>query len=393
MEYNFDEIIDRRGTDSVKWDLTSQRFGTDDLLPMWVADMDFRTPPFILDAICKRAQHGILGYTFRSHDFYHAIIQWMKKRHNWSVKKESILFCPGVVPSLNIAIMAYTQPGDKIIVQSPVYYPFFETIERNHREVVYNQLVLNDNHYTMDYDGLKRIIENRTKLIFISNPHNPGGRVWSPEELLKLAQICIEKDVLLISDEIHADIVFDGHKHTPLASISSDISQHVISLSSPSKTFNIAALSVSYAIIENSDLRKKMEAVINQLDIGQGNVFGAVALKAAYNEGEEWLQQLLNYLWKNIDYLETYINEKIPVIKVMRPESTYLVWLDCRAMGLNDSELKAFFVKKAGLGCNQGMIFGPGGEGFMRINLACTRAVLCYGLDKLRNAVNLYFKE
>ncbi len=386
--YDFDEIIERAGTGSVKYDLRKELFGTDGVIPMWVADMDFRTPDFIVNAINKRMEDPIFGYTLREDAFYGSVKAWMEKRHCWNIEKEWVSFSSGVVSALSMAILAMTKPGDKIVVQPPVYHPFYFVIEDNDRELIRNPLLLEDGRYRMDFDHLKSVVDEKTRMVIISNPHNPGGTVWTKEELRKLGEICVENDLLLISDEIHSDLVAKGFRHTPAASISKEIAQHTITCVAPSKTFNAAGLATSAVIIPNDELMAKYKRTLNAVHVGFGNIFGNPALVAAYEQGEAWLEQLLDYLEKNISHAMDFFEKKIPAISVMEPEASYLLWLDCRELGLSQEKLCEFMVKEAKLGLNDGAMFGKEGIGFMRMNLACPLSVLKKALANLETAVN-----
>ncbi len=388
MKYNFDEITDRTGTSCVKWDLRQQLFGTEDVIPMWVADMDFKTPDFIVDAIKKRAAHEIYGYTVRSENYFLSIINWVKKLHRWEIEKEWILFTPGIVPAVNLAVMAYTKPGDKIIVQPPVYFPFFSAVSGNGRQLVYNQLTLNNGRYCMDYDDLEQKIDSKTKMIILSNPHNPVGAAWTKEELSRLAEICLKKNVLMVSDEIHSDLALKPNKHTVLAGISPEIADHTITMMAPSKTFNLAGMATSSVIISNEELRKTLQSTIEVMHIGMGNLFGAVASEAAYTFGASWLEQMLDYVNGNVEFVKGYLEKNIRQVKMIVPEATYMVWLDFRSPGMTDEELKTFVIKKAGLGLSDGPLFGQGGSGFQRMNLACPRSVVVQAMKKLKTAMD-----
>jgi cystathionine beta-lyase len=386
--YDFDEIIERAGTGSVKYDLCKELFGTDEVIPMWVADMDFRTPDFIVDAINKRMEDPIFGYTLREDAFYEAVKAWMAKRHGWNIEKEWVTFSPGVVSALSMAILAMTKPGDNIVVQPPVYHPFYFVVEDNDRNLIRNPLILDKGRYRMDLDHLKSVIDENTRMVILSNPHNPGGTVWTETELRQLGEICVENDLLLISDEIHSDLVAKPFKHTPAASISEEIAQHTITCVAPSKTFNAAGLSTSAVIIPNRELMAKYKRTLNAVHVGFGNIFGNPALVAAYGQGEEWLEQLLDYIGKNISHTMDFFEKKIPQITVMEPEASYLLWLDCRKLGLSQEALCDFMVKEAKLGLNDGAMFGKEGIGFMRMNLACPLSVLKKALANLEAAVN-----
>jgi len=391
MKYNFDEIIDRTDYHSEKWDELKTKFGDipEDVLPMWVADMEFRAPKPVIEAIKKTAEHGIYGYTSRPDSYYQAIIDWMEKRHNWKVKKDWLAFSPGVVPALSIIIRAFTQPGDKVIVQPPVYYPFFRIIENNGCHVVNNPLKLSNRKYFMDYDDLERKIDDpRVKLLILCSPHNPVGRVWQKEELIILGEICLEHKIMVISDEIHADILFKGYKHIPFASISPAFAHHSITCTAPSKTFNLAGLQTSTIIIPNKKYYKTYNNALDSLALDENNVFGLVALEAAYRYGEEWFEQLSSYLNENLEFLMKYFKEKIPKIEVIKPEGTYLVWLDCRQLGLSAKDLNNFMLNKARVALDDGYWFGTEGEGFMRMNIACPRSILEKALRRIEGAVD-----
>lgn len=387
-KYNFDEIISRENTDCVKYDLRKLYFGTDDVIPMWVADMDFRTPDFIIQAIKKRLEHEILGYSIRSGSFNRSVANWMKSHHNWRINPNWVSFSPGVVPALNMLVLAFTQPGDKIIVQPPVYFPFFSAVENNGRTKVENPLQLVNGRLCMDFDDL-RIKAKDARMIIISHPHNPGGSVWTKEELTQLAEICLEHNILMVSDEIHSDLVFSPHIHIPLATLSDEIAQQTITCNAPSKTFNLAGLSTAYLIVPNKTLLERYNRMLNdELHLNMGNLPGAIALEAAYQHGADWLTQLLDYLKENIQTVEDFCKEHLPMITPVFPESTYMIWLDCRKMGLEGNELKDFFIKQAKVGFNDGRVFGQGGNGFMRMNIACPKVTVTEALTRIKAAVS-----
>jgi cystathionine beta-lyase len=391
MKYNFDEIIDRTNYHSVKWDELKIKFGDipEDVLPMWIADMEFRSPQPVIEAIKKANEHGIYGYISRPLSYYQAIIDWMEKRHNWKIKKDWITYSPGVVPALSLIIRAFCQPGDKVIVQPPVYYPFFRVIENNGCHIVNNPLKLSNKKYFIDWEDLERKVDDpRVKLLILCSPHNPVGRVWQKEELIILGEICLKHNILVISDEIHADILFKGYRHTPFASISPAFAHNSITCTAPSKTFNLAGLQTSIIIIPNKKYYKIYNNILDSLALDENNVFGLVALEAAYRDGEEWLEQLLSYLNENLEFLMKYFKERIPKIKVIKPEATYLVWLDCRQLGFNAKDLNNFMIKKARVALDDGYWFGTVGEGFMRINIACPRSFLEEGLKRIERAVS-----
>ncbi len=388
MKYNFDEIISREGTDCIKYDYRKEYFGTTDVIPMWVADMDFKTPDFVLEAILKRTEHEILGYSIRPEGFYQSAIDWFMNRQKWKISSEWMVFTPGVVPALNFAVNAFSKPGEKVIVQPPVYHPFFHVIKGNGRKVLENPLKLVNGKYTMDLEQLAGKIDQEVKMILISHPHNPVGRVWQKEELHDLASLCIENKIIMISDEIHSDLILPGHEHIPLASISEEIARMTVTCVAPSKTFNLAGMSTSLAVIPNERLRKRFSHQIEQAHLWLGNIFGNIALEAAYRHGNDWLDQLLSYLSGNIDYLRSFLKRELPQIKLVEPEGTYLLWLDMSGLGMKDDELKQFMIEKAGLGCNDGPSFGTGGTGYQRLNVACPRSVLKKALNRLKEAVD-----
>jgi cystathionine beta-lyase len=387
MQYNFDELIERRGTDSIKWD-TGRIFDEADALPLWVADMDFRAPQPIIDAILERANHGLYGYILPKDSFCEAIVNWLSRRHAWQVQKSWIVASPGVVPAVSLAVQAFTQPGDKVIIQPPVYMPFLSVVPDGGRQLLLNHLKVENGRYEMDFEDLEaKMGDSRARMMILCSPHNPVGRVWTAEELGKVAELCLKHHIVLVSDEIHCDLVFDRHKHIPAASLSAEIAQNVVTLMAPSKTFNIAGLTTSYNLIPNPELRRAFNNAQGNLHIGANNIFGVIALEAAYNHGEDWLDQLLVYLSGNFDYLLDYLARRIPQIKARRPEGTYLVWLDCRELGLDDAGLKELFLRKARVALNDGPAFGPGGEGFVRINVACPRSILQQALERIEAAL------
>jgi cysteine-S-conjugate beta-lyase len=387
MRWNFDEPVEREGTNCVKYDLRLETFGKKDIIPMWVADMDFKTPEFIIDKLRSRLQHEIMGYSFRPDEFYNSISRWVEKRHGWKVDKEWICFCPGIVPALNLSTLTFTRPGDSIIVQPPVYTPFFSAVETHGRNIVYNQLIEKDGKWSMDLESLSASVSESTKMIIISNPHNPVGRAWSRQELEALAAICLKNNILILSDEIHCDLVLPGYSHTPVASISDAIAEITVTCLAPSKTFNLAGLSTSTLIIPNHVLRKYFNRKIESLHIGNGNIFGTVASISAYSEGEEWLDQLMEYLAKNVEFVTNFCRENIPEIIPVRSEATYMIWLDCRKLGMSGKELQDFFVGKAAIGMNEGSSFGPGGEGFMRMNIGTTMQIITRAMEQIEKAV------
>jgi len=386
-KYDFDSGLDRRHTCSLKWDFCEHVLGVPEVIPMWVADMDFPAPPEVVEAVKKRAEHGAYGYPFIPRSFWTSIINWMKMRHNWEIKREWLSRAPGVVPALNICVLTYTAPGDKIIVQSPVYYPFYSAVENNGRRLVKNPLVYKNNRWQMDLEDLKQKIDHRTKMLILCSPHNPVGRVWERPELEALAEICLKHDLLIVSDEIHAEHVYKGHKHIPIASLSPEVAARTITLQAPSKAFNIAGLTTSVVIIPNPRLLNLYKTQLENLGLTVNNIFGLVALEAAYTHGADWLDQLVEYLEGNMDYAKRYFEERIPQIKFLKPEGTYLALLDCRALGLPQKELNEFFLKKARVYFDEGPIFGEELIGFERMNLACPRKTLAEALSRIERAV------
>ncbi len=385
--YNFDELIPRKGTDSVKYDLRREVFGDDGVIPMWVADMDFRTPDFIVDAVKRRAAHEIYGYSIRGNEWYQALIRWLDRHHGWKTEKDWIVFSPGIVPAINMAVLSYTQPGDSIIVQPPVYTPFLEAVKNHGRTLVYNPLKAENGRLNMDLNDLEQKAAMGAKMLILSSPHNPGGSVWTCDELTAMMQICLRYDMIVFSDEIHSDLVYPENKHTVLATLSPEVARRVVTAVAPSKTFNIAGMATSALIISDDGLRQRFSKTIENLHVGLGNLFGNIAAQAAYTYGDKWLDELLNYLSGNLDVAEAFFKTQMPQIKMFRPQGTYLVWLDCRGLNMNDNDLRDFMIHKAGLGLNEGCSFGPGGEGFMRMNVACPQATLREALEKLKKAV------
>ncbi|WP_286680540.1 MalY/PatB family protein [Tepidanaerobacter sp. EBM-49] len=385
--YNFDEIIDRRNTDSVKYDEMDINFGRNDLMPFWVADMDIKSPDFVISTITKRAQHGIFGYTRRPDQFYDAIVKWLKLRHNLDAAKENIEYAPGVVFALNMMVRKFTQEGDKVIIQTPVYYPFFNVIKGSNRQIVENPLVVKDGKYTMDFDDLeKKASDPDCKMLILCSPHNPVGRVWSREELEQLGEICLKNGVLVVSDEIHFDIVFKNSVHVPFASISEKFKMNSITCTAPSKTFNIAGLHSAYCIIFDNEKMNAYKKELSLLDLNRSNVFSRVVTQAVYEQGAEWVDELIEYLEGNANFVYDYINKNIRGIRPTKMQGTYLMWLDCRGLGLNEKEIDKLFVDKAGLALDSGYWFGENGRGFMRLNLGCPRALLENAMEKLKKA-------
>ncbi len=385
---NFDTIVNRRHTHSLKYDFAVQRGHDADILPLWVADMDFPTASFITDALKRRAEYGIFGYTEAVDDYFDAVKSWFLKHHGWEVKEDWLLKTPGVVFALAMCIKAFSAPGDAVLIQQPVYYPFSQVIEDNGRIPVSSDLVLGaDGRYSIDFENFEQtIVKNNVHLFLFCNPHNPVGRVWNQSELQTIADICLRHNVLVVSDEIHEDLTFFGHRHIPYASLGTAYEQQSIICTAPSKTFNLAGLQFSNIFIPNPIIRKRFQKEIDAAGYSQQNTFGVVACEAAYRGGEEWYQAMLSYVEGNILFVQDYLQKNMPAITMTPVEGTYLVWLNCRGLGLSDKDLNDFVEHKAGLWLDSGNIFGSTGEGFERINVACPRATLIKALEQFYSA-------
>ncbi|MDZ7655553.1 MAG: pyridoxal phosphate-dependent aminotransferase [Sulfurimicrobium sp.] len=386
MSFDFDRKIGRNGTASVKHDGRENYFGTADVLPMWVADMDFAAPEAVSRALAARAAHPVYGYTFYPDSLYQALIDWLKKRHGWQVERDWIIMVPGVVPSLHAAAMAFAAPGEAVVVQPPVYFPFFSAVTDTGRKLVLNPLRLENGRYTIDFEHLERCATEGARLLLLCSPHNPVGRVWRPEELREILRVARRHGMTVLSDEIHADLVYPGQRHTALATLAED-GDRLVTAIAPSKTFNIPGLGLSCLIAPDPAQRGALRKVFATLAIGHSNPFSIAAFEAAYREGEAWLDALLLYLRDNRDFVAAYLAEYLPAIELIQPEGTYLLWLDCRGLGMNDAELKEFFVNKARVGMNPGTVFGAGGSGFMRLNIGAPRQVLAEALARIRQAI------
>lgn len=386
--YNFDEIIDRKGTSCVKYDgLKNAYQGKENLIPLWVADMDFATPDFIVEALKKRCEHPVFGYTFDDDEYYESIQTWLDYKYHWKTEREWISYIPGIVKGIGLAVQCFTQPGDKVIIQPPVYHPFRLVPTRMGREVVYNPLKLEDGVYKMDFEQLESLIDKDCKMLILSNPHNPGGVVWEKEALVKLAQICSAHGILVISDEIHAEMTYPQFRHHPFATVSEEAAACSVTFMAPSKTFNIAGIVSSYALVPDSRIREKFYSFLEAGELNAGTIFAFTATKAAYTYGAEWLQQMRSYVIENVTFVDEYLKKNIPQIKVYRPQASFLVWLDCRELKLTQPELVQLFEDKAGLALNDGTMFGKEGEGFMRLNIGCPRSILNQALDSLKKAI------
>jgi cysteine-S-conjugate beta-lyase len=384
--FDFDEQINRLNTDSVKWNGIKMIYGTEDILPMWVADMDFASPYQIKEALMKRVEHGIFGYGVPSSEINTVVKHWVKRRYKWDIKEEWLIPSSGVVTSIAFAIQALTEKGDKVLIQSPVYYPFYSMIENNGRKIVKNPLVLKNDKYEIDFNDFEDKLKSGVKLFILCSPHNPVGRVWTRKELEKMGELCERYGVYIVSDEIHADIIYEPNVHTPMASLNRYWENNSITCIAPSKTFNIPGLQASVMIIPSSEIREKVRTVQGTIGFHGLNIFGNVAMEAAYKYGEEWLEALLPYLQKNRDALIQFIREEIPELNVVAPEGTYLVWIDCRKLSLSDDEIKERLIHRGKLGLEPGVKYGTEGAGFVRMNIGCTYKTLQDGLKRLKRA-------
>lgn len=390
-KYDFDKIVDRRGTDALAVDALQERFGRADLMPMWVADMDFETPQFITDALKKRLEHSLFGYTMEPKDYRPAVLDWLKTHHGWDVKDEWLSYIPGIVKGIGMAINVFVKSDEKVIIQPPVYHPFRLTPLGNKREVVYNPLrETPEGSYAMDFDNLEKVADSKCRMLILSNPHNPGGVVWSAETLARLASFCHRHNIIVLSDEIHCDMVHPGHRHVPFATVSAEAAACSITFGAPSKTFNIAGIVSSYAIVPDDALRARFYSWLKANELDEPTIFSPIATIAAFREGEEWRRQMLEYVEGNIDYVESFIKENIPGIRVWRPQASFLVWLDCRKLGLGHEELVSLFINVARLALNDGAMFGKEGSGFMRMNIGCPRSKLKEALTRLDAAVKAH---
>ena len=416
MRYDFDEIIDRRGTGDVKHCLLEEYFGRPDLLPLWVADMDFATPPFILDAMRRRLEHPILGYTVLPEGYWETVAGWVESHYGWHVETEWMRYIPGIVKGIGLVVNVFTKPSaeteisramprqgrgrmgsnvftkpsDSVIIQPPVYHPFRITPEGNGRRIVWNPLLPAEGEtaYAMDFEGLERVCDDRCRLLILSNPQNPTGICWDRVSLERLARFCHERGIVVVSDEIHCDMALFGHRHIPFASVSPEAAACSITFQAPSKTFNMAGMVSSYCIIPNPELRQRFFGWLDANEFDAPHLLAPIATMAAYREGEEWRRQLVAYIEENVRYVETFCRERLPMLRPLRPQASFLVWLDCRALGLSQERLVSLFVNQARLALNDGSMFGPGGEGFMRMNVGCPRSVLREAMERMQCIVN-----
>ena len=386
--YDFDSIIERKGTGAIKTDALKKVFGKEDLVPLWVADMDFETPDFITDALKKRLEHPVFGYTAEPEDYRPAIIDWIAGLHGWEIRKEWISYIPGIVKGIGMAINALLEKDEKVIIQPPVYHPFRLVPQRNGRDVVFNPLrETSDGSYEMDFENLEAICDGKCRMLILSNPHNPAGITWSRETLERLASFCHSRGIIVISDEIHADMALFGNRHIPFASVSPDAAACSITFGAPSKTFNIAGIVCSYAVVPDDALREKFYRWIEANEMGSAPIFSHIATVSAFRNGADWRRQMLKYVEGNIEFVEAFCREQIPQIRPLRPQASFLVWMDCRALGLDHESLNRMFIEEAGLALNDGEMFSPGGEGFMRLNVGTSRAVLQDALERLRRVI------
>ncbi|WP_189031062.1 MalY/PatB family protein [Paenibacillus albidus] len=390
MKYDFDRVIDRRNTRSYKWDQSEKLFGDKDIMPLWVADMDFESPPAVKEALKRRLEQGIYGYSVPSEGYTQAITGWFRRRHGWDIAPEWISDSPGIVTSLSLSVELFSEPGEAVILQSPVYYPFYDVIQLNGRKVAKNPLILRNGRYEMDYAQLEELMQAGAKLLLLCSPHNPGGRVWLREELLQLGELCLRYGVTVISDEIHCDLALPGHRHIPFASLSEEIADITLTTLASTKTFNLPGLQTSFIVASNPDLKRKFDARVKALSLHMAGFLAPEAVEAAYNEGEEWLDELLTYVAANADYAADYLSRNLPEVKIMRPEATYLLWIDCRGLKLDVAGLKRLMHQEAKVAFNEGSVFGSEGEGYLRINLACPRSILAEALERFCRAAAAY---
>jgi cystathionine beta-lyase len=386
--YDFDKIIERRGSGAVKTDALGKVFGKEELIPLWVADMDFETPDFITEALKERLEHPIFGYPVEPEDFKPSICDWVRNQHGWDVRKKWLCFIPGIVKGIGMAINALLGKDEKVIIQPPVYHPFRIIPQKNQREVVYNPLKETTTGYEMDFENLEAVCDEKCKMLILANPHNPAGIVWSRETLERLAEFCHKKGIIVISDEIHCDMALFGNKHIPFASVSEKAAACSITFGAPSKTFNIAGIVCSYAIVPDEGLRERFYGWLEASELGAAPIFSPIAAVAAFRHGEQWRQQMLAYIEGNIEYIESFCRERIPQIRPLRPQASFLVWLDCRKLGLDHDALTSLFIEKARLALNDGEMFNPGGKGFMRMNIGTSREIIKEAMLCLEKAVN-----
>ena len=388
MTYNFDKIVDRTGSGDLKHGVLQERYGRSDLLPLWVADMDFETPSFITEALRRRLEHSLFGYTVVPDELWTAIRQWLLDHHQWDVRREWLTYIPGIVKGIGMAVNVFVGEDEKVIIQPPVYHPFRLTPQGNGRQVVYNPLKEVDGSYEMDFDQLAAVADDKCRLLILSNPHNPAGICWSRETLRRLARFCHERHIIVVSDEIHADMALFGHRHVPFATVSEEAAQTSITFGAPSKTFNMAGIVSSYAVVASDTLRRRFYTWLEANELNDPPLLAPIATIAAYRQGEQWRQQMVSYIEENVRFVENYCREHLPQIRPWRPQASFLVWLDCRALGLSHDALVDLFVNRARLALNDGAMFGTGGEGFMRLNVGTPRSILRQALQQLAAAIS-----
>lgn len=388
MKYNFDEKVDSLKRSTIKWGKSEELFGSADILPLWVAEMDFKLPNEVISKLKDKAEDGIFGYTMASDSLFESVAKWLNDAHDWKVEQEAILHTTGVMPAISAAIQSFTEKGDRIIIQPPVYAPFAKVINTTEREVVVNPLIFDNGTYKMDFVDLKKkIVDSNAKMLLLCSPHNPIGRVWTVDELEELANICIEHDLIIVSDEIHFDLIFEGAKHTPLLKVKEELAERTIVCISTSKTFNIAGLKTAFTIVPNEQLRNKLKKTLDEMYQSMANPFSIVAVEAVYEYGKDWLKQCIEYIEDNMQFLREFVTERIPEISVIKSEGTYLAWLDCRKLGMDADELYKFMLTEAKVAFNNGKDFGVEGEGFLRMNIACQRSNLKEALERIEKAV------
>lgn len=387
-KYDFDKVIDRRGTNALKLEVLKDRYGRSDLIPLWVADMDFETPGFITEAIRKRLEHSLFGYTVEPEELWPTVAGWIGSHHGWKVDEKWLTFIPGIVKGIGMVVNLFVKEDEKVIIQPPVYHPFRLVPQGNDREVVFNPLRENgDGTYSMDFENLEKVADEKCRLLILSNPHNPGGIVWDRDTLVRLADFCYRRHILVISDEIHCDMALWGNRHIPFASVSDEAAACSITFGAPSKTFNIAGIVSSYAIVPNETIREKFFSWLSANELNEPTLFAPIATVAAFSQGDEWRKAMLHYIEGNVDFVTAYCAAHIPLVKPFRPQASFLVWLDCRALKLDHEQLVDLFVNKARLALNDGEMFGTEGKGFMRMNVASPRSVLEKAMEQLREAV------
>lgn len=386
--HDFDRITDRKGSGAIKYDALGKVFGKDDLIPLWVADMDFETPHFITDALRERLEHSVFGYTAEPEDYWPTVRKWIADHHGWETECSWMTYIPGIVKGIGMAINALLEKDEKVIIQPPVYHPFRLIPQKNHREVVFNQLrEEKDGSYSMDFDNLEKVCDDKCRMLILSNPHNPAGIIWPRDTLQRLAEFCHSRGIIVISDEIHCDMALFGNKHIPFASVSPEAAACSITFGSPSKTFNIAGIVSSYAIVPDEQLRERFFGWLEASELNAAPLFSPIATIAAFKHGEQWRREMLEYVERNIEFVEEYCRKYIPQIRPLRPQASFLVWLDCRGLDMNHDELIDLFVNQAGLALNDGEMFNPGGKGFMRLNVATQRQILEKAMEKLKEAL------